>query len=69
MFSSRLTRLLYYLSSWMYSVFRKRNIFDHMLSIMEKYQEHLEELVDERTEQLSEEKKKSETLLYRMLPR
>ena len=40
-----------------------------MLAIMEKYQENLEELVEERTEQLIEEKKKTDALLHRMLPR
>lgn len=42
---------------------------DHMITMMEKYQTHLEELVDERTEELNEEKKRTETLLHRMLPK
>ena len=39
-----------------------------MLAMMEKYQSHLEDLVADRTEKLSEEKKKTEGLLHRMLP-
>ncbi len=40
-----------------------------MVAMMEKYQQHLEELVAERTDQLMEEKKKTEGLLHRMLPK
>jgi len=40
-----------------------------MLAIMEKYTNTLESLVDQRTQQLAEEKKKTEALLLRMLPR
>ncbi|XP_059220787.1 guanylate cyclase 32E [Stomoxys calcitrans] len=47
----------------------KPNIFDNMLSIMEKYAYNLEGLVQERTNQLYEEKKKTDMLLYQMLPR
>jgi len=40
-----------------------------MMAMMESYQQNLEELVGERTEQLQEEKKKTEALLESMLPR
>ncbi|CAG9827537.1 unnamed protein product [Diabrotica balteata] len=46
----------------------KPNIFDNMLAIMEKYAYNLEGLVQERTNQLTEEKKKTDALLHRMLP-
>lgn len=45
------------------------NIMDNMISLMEKYTDHLEETVRERTQQLEEEKAKTDALLYRMLPK
>lgn len=55
----------------MYGFFfiRKPNIFDNMIAIMEKYASNLEVLVEERTDQLIEEKKKTEELLQQMLPK
>ncbi|XP_043474610.1 guanylate cyclase 32E isoform X1 [Leptopilina heterotoma] len=47
----------------------KPNIFDNMMAMMEKYANNLEALVDERTDQLTEEKKKTDALLFEMLPR
>ena len=41
---------------------------DNMLNMMDKYTNNLEEIVEERTEQLIEEKKKTDRLIYRMLP-
>lgn len=56
------------ISATFFSV-RKPNIFDNMIAIMEKYAYNLESLVQERTYQLLEEKKKTENLLLRMLPK
>lgn len=50
------------------SLFSKGGLIDHMITLMEKYTTNLEELVAERTMQLQEEKVKTETLLYKMLP-
>ena len=47
----------------------KSNIFDNMLAMMEKYANNLETLVDERTQLLIEEKRRTEALLHEMLPR
>ena len=48
---------------------REINIMDNMIAMMEKYTDHLEETVLERTQQLEEEKLKTDALLYRMLPK
>ncbi|CAL4066628.1 unnamed protein product, partial [Meganyctiphanes norvegica] len=47
----------------------KLNIVDNMLAMMEKYAYNLEGKVQDRTHQLMEEKKKTEALLLRMLPK
>ena len=52
-----------------YYYFRKPNIFDNMVSILEKHASNLEKQVAERTRLLTEEKKKTDALLYSMLPR
>ena len=45
------------------------NILDNMVQMLEKYATNLEDLVQSRTVELVEEKKKTDSLLYRMLPR
>ena len=49
-------------------LYRTVNIMDNMLRMMEKYANNLEELVEEKTQQYVEEKKKSDMLLYSMMP-
>lgn len=48
---------------------RKINVIDNMIRMLEQHTEHLEELVESRTQELDEEKKKVENLLYNILPR
>ena len=40
-----------------------------MVKMLEKYSGSLEKIVEERTKLLIEEKKKTDDLVYRMLPR
>ena len=41
---------------------------DSMIQKLEKYADNLENIVQERTVQLMDEKQKTDMLLYRMLP-
>lgn len=46
-----------------------RNFLDNLLKRMEQYSENLERIVQEKTESVFEEKRKTEELLYQLLPR
>ena len=48
---------------------RNDNLMDHVFNMLESYASSLEEEVSEITKELVEEKKKSDVLLYRMLPK
>ncbi|XP_025090307.1 atrial natriuretic peptide receptor 1-like isoform X2 [Pomacea canaliculata] len=45
------------------------NFLDNLLRRMELYASNLEKMVEEKTEELAEEKKKADALLYEILPR
>ncbi|CAJ0576802.1 unnamed protein product, partial [Mesorhabditis spiculigera] len=47
----------------------QQNLMDHVFNLMESYAETLEKEVEDRMAELVEEKKKSDILLYRMLPK
>ena len=51
-----------------YLLYRHVNIMDDMVQKLEKYGTNLEFLVQQRTIELVEEKKKTDSLLGRMLP-
>ncbi|KAK3705209.1 hypothetical protein QZH41_014003, partial [Actinostola sp. cb2023] len=51
-----------------HSMGKTTNIMDNMVNMLEKYANNLESLVEERTEQLADEKRKTDNLLHRMLP-
>ncbi|KAJ8046329.1 Atrial natriuretic peptide receptor 2 [Holothuria leucospilota] len=57
------------LVNFMKSISRKANYTNNILFRMEKYANNLEALVEERTAAFLEEKKRSERLLYEVLPR
>ncbi len=49
--------------------FLSAGIMDNMIQMLERYADNLENIVDQRTSELLEEKKKTDRLLYNMLPR
>ena len=57
------------INSFVCSRLRVSNIVDVVLQRLETYSNNLEGLVDQRTQQLVQEKHKSDKLLYRMLPK
>ena len=51
-----------------YVACRKFDIMDTMIQKLEKYADNLENVVQQRTAELIDEKQKTDMLLYRMLP-
>ncbi|ETN75604.1 adenylate/guanylate cyclase catalytic domain protein [Necator americanus] len=47
---------------------KSSNLMDHVFNVLEQYASNLEDEVQARMKELTEEKKKSDILLYRMLP-
>lgn len=47
---------------------KKTSVADSMLRMLEKYSQNLEDLIQERTEQLELERQRAERLLCQMLP-
>ena len=47
---------------------RDVNIMDNIMALIEQHTDNLEALVEERTRLLMEEKKKTDKLLYKILP-
>ncbi|KAH3843976.1 hypothetical protein DPMN_117511 [Dreissena polymorpha] len=46
-----------------------KNVLDVLLQRMERYANNLESMVEEKTQAFLDEKKRSEELLYKVLPR
>lgn len=55
----------------MYLIYKNRetDIMENMVNLLERYANNLEDIVEERTQQLIDEKKRTDELLYRMLPK
>jgi hypothetical protein len=51
-----------------YAIPYRVSILDSIMDVMEKYARNLEESVEDRAQQLLEEKRKTDRLLYRLLP-
>ncbi|KAJ1364705.1 Receptor-type guanylate cyclase gcy-22 [Parelaphostrongylus tenuis] len=48
---------------------KSSNLMDHVFNLLEQHASHLEDEINERMKELTAEKKKSDVLLYRMLPK
>lgn len=70
MLKNNVTRYFYLLLFIYYIYFpRKSQLLDNVISKMEKYATNLETIVTARTQQLAEEKGRTDELLHKMLPK
>lgn len=65
----RFTRFSALISNIVYREYDSGNVLDNLLSRMEQYANNLETLVEERTADYLEEKRRCEELLYQLLPK
>lgn len=68
-FNLPLPKSLFFYNNSYYRENETGNIVDNLLQRMEQYANNLEGLVEERTQDYLEEKKKCEELLYQLLPK